>query len=166
MISSVRIDNDEYDKEQVADFALWKAYDAEADGENYWEITVSIPSLQRGMSEGQGDLASEAEIPPSPLYKGGSETIKLKGRPGWHIECSACNMKFFGAQIDIHMGGCDLIFPHHQNEIAQTEAYTGKQFAQYWMHGGHLLVDDRKMSKSSGNFYTLRDIFENKVFNY
>ena len=132
MISSVRIDNDEYDKEQVADFALWKAYDAEADGENSWEIEVTI------------DL--EKKI--------------LKGRPGWHIECSACNMKFFGAQIDIHMGGCDLIFPHHQNEIAQTEAYTGKQFAQYWMHGGHLLVDNKKMAKSANNFYTLRDIFE------
>ena len=69
-------------------------------------------------------------------------------------------MKFFGAQIDIHMGGCDLIFPHHQNEIAQTEAYTGKKFANYWLHGGHLLVDNKKMSKSAGNFYTLRDIFE------
>lgn len=69
-------------------------------------------------------------------------------------------MKFFGAQIDIHMGGCDLIFPHHQNEVAQTEAYTGKKFANYWLHGGHLLVDNKKMSKSAGNFYTLRDIFE------
>ena len=68
-------------------------------------------------------------------------------------------MKFFGAQIDIHMGGIDNLFPHHQNEVAQTEAYTGKQFAQYWMHGGHLLVDNKKMSKSAGNFYTLRDIF-------
>lgn len=68
-------------------------------------------------------------------------------------------MRFFGDQIDIHMGGCDLIFPHHQNEIAQTEAYTGKKFSQYWMHGGHLLVDNKKMAKSANNFYTLRDIF-------
>lgn len=89
-----------------------------------------------------------------------SRKIIIKGRPGWHIECSACNMKYFGAQIDIHMGGCDLVFPHHQNEIAQTEAFTGKEFSKYWMHGGHLLVDNKKMAKSANNFYTLRDIFE------
>lgn len=69
-------------------------------------------------------------------------------------------MHYFGPQIDIHMGGIDNLFPHHQNEVAQTEAYTGKQFATYWMHGGHLLVDNKKMSKSAGNFYTLRDIVE------
>ncbi len=86
--------------------------------------------------------------------------MTLIGRPGWHIECSACNYKFFGEQIDIHMGGIDNLFPHHQNEVAQTEAFTGKQFAKYWMHGGHLLVDNRKMSKSAGNFFTLRDIVE------
>jgi cysteinyl-tRNA synthetase len=163
MISSVRIDNDEYEKEQVADFALWKTYDETSDGPNWWEITVSIPSLQRGMSEGQGDLVSEqnpqssASLQTAPLQK---ELRKLKGRPGWHIECSACNMHYFGPQIDIHMGGIDNLFPHHQNEVAQTEAYTGKQFATYWMHGGHLLVDNKKMSKSAGNFYTLRDIVE------
>ena len=67
-------------------------------------------------------------------------------------------MKFFGPQIDIHIGGEDLIFPHHQNEIAQTEACTGKQFSKYWIHSGHLMVDGKKMSKSLGNFYTLRDI--------
>lgn len=69
-------------------------------------------------------------------------------------------MKYFGPQIDIHMGGEDLIFPHHQNEIAQTEACTGKEFAKYWIHSGHLMVDGKKMSKSLGNFYTLRDIEE------
>lgn len=69
-------------------------------------------------------------------------------------------MRFFGAQIDIHMGGIDNLFPHHQNEVAQTEAFTGKQFSKYWMHGGHLLVDNKKMAKSAGNFYTLRDIIE------
>jgi cysteinyl-tRNA synthetase len=74
-------------------------------------------------------------------------------------------MKFFGPQIDIHMGGCDLIFPHHQNEIAQTEAYTGKTFATYWLHGGHLLVDNKKMSKSAKNFYTLQDIVAYMVKN-
>lgn len=132
MISNVRINNDEYEKDQLADFALWKAYNKEADGENFWEISLIID---------------------------GEEKI-LKGRPGWHIECSACNYKFFGEQIDIHMGGIDNLFPHHQNEVAQTEAFTGKQFAKYWLHGGHLLVDNKKMSKSAGNFYTLRDIIE------
>lgn len=132
MISSVRIDNDEYDKEQVADFALWKAYDQESDGENKWTITVTIDGEEKS----------------------------LEWRPGWHIECSACNHHFFWAQIDIHMGGIDNLFPHHQNEVAQTEAFTGKEFSKYWMHGGHLLVDNKKMAKSAGNFYTLRDIVE------
>lgn len=132
MISSVRVKNDEYDKEQVADFALWKAYDPENDGENKWTISVT--------------LNGEKKI--------------IEWRPGWHIECSACNRHFFGDQIDIHMGGVDLVFPHHQNEVAQTEAFTGKQFSKYWLHGGHLLVDNKKMAKSANNFYTLRDIVE------
>ena len=160
MISSVRIDNDEYEKDQVADFALWKAYDSESDGPNCWEIEVSLPSLQRGISEGQGDLTPEANPQSQSDSSFTKELRKLKWRPGWHIECSACNMHYFGAQIDIHMGGIDNLFPHHQNEVAQTEAYTGKQFAKYWMHGGHLLVDNKKMSKSAGNFYTLRDVVE------
>ncbi len=130
MISSVRIKNDEYEKEQVADFALWKAYDPESDGENKWVITITLDG----------------------------EKKKIEWRPGWHIECSACARHFFGDQIDIHMGWVDLMFPHHQNEIAQTEAFTGKQFAKYWLHWGHLLVDNKKMSKSANNFYTLRDI--------
>lgn len=81
-----------------------------------------------------------------------------KGRPGWHIECSAMSMKYLGEQFDIHTGGVDLIFPHHQNEIAQSEGATGKQFVKYWMHNEFLLVDGKKMSKSLGNFYTLRDV--------
>ncbi|MCP4522592.1 MAG: cysteine--tRNA ligase [Candidatus Gracilibacteria bacterium] len=129
MKSSVRIDNDEYEKENVADFVLWKNW-KESDGENFWEETFSV--------EGKD--------------------IIVKGRPGWHIECSACNMKYFGAQIDIHMGGCDLIFPHHQNEIAQTESCTRKEFSKYWLHSGHITVEGKKMSKSAGNFYTLTDI--------
>ncbi|MDQ1344398.1 MAG: cysteinyl-tRNA synthetase [Patescibacteria group bacterium] len=132
MKSSVRIDNDEYEKDSVADFALWKAYDEAADGENRWVAKLTV--------EGK-----ETELP---------------GRPGWHIECSACNMKHHGPQIDIHMGAIDNLFPHHQNEVAQTEACTGKPFAKYWMHGGHLLVDNKKMAKSAGNFYTLRDVVE------
>ncbi len=81
-----------------------------------------------------------------------------KGRPGWHIECSAMSMKHLGETIDIHAGGNDLIFPHHENEIAQSEAATGKEFAHYWMHFGFLNIDKQKMSKSLGNFFTARDI--------
>jgi len=86
------------------------------------------------------------------------ETEIGKGRPGWHIECSAMSMKYLGPTFDIHTGGVDLIFPHHQNEIAQSEAATGKPFAMHWMHNEHLIVDGQKMSKSLGNFYTLRDL--------
>jgi len=126
-----RTKSDEYEKENVSDFALWKWYDP-ADGENFWEAIFQT--------------------------KDGEKT--LKWRPGWHIECSACNMWGHGEQIDIHMGGCDLIFPHHQNEIAQTEWVTGKTFSNYWMHTGHLLVENKKMAKSAGNFYKLKDIEE------
>ncbi|MFN7649862.1 MAG: cysteine--tRNA ligase [Acidobacteriota bacterium] len=80
------------------------------------------------------------------------------GRPGWHIECSAMAMKYLGSTLDIHAGGIDLQFPHHENEIAQSEAVTGKQFARFWLHAEHLIVEGQKMSKSLGNFYTLRDL--------
>ena len=80
------------------------------------------------------------------------------GRPGWHIECSAMSTKYLGDTFDIHCGGVDLIFPHHENEIAQSEGATGKPFAKYWMHNGHINVDGKKMSKSAGNFFTVRDI--------
>jgi len=131
MKSSVRIDNDEYDKDNAADFVLWKAWKQE-DAENFWEPEFEIEKKK----------------------------ITIKWRPGWHIECSACAMKHLWQQIDIHMGWEDLIFPHHQNEIAQTEACTGKEFSKYWIHSGHLMVDGKKMSKSLGNFYNLRDIEE------
>lgn len=114
---------DEYDKECVGDFALWKAWD-EDDGDVFWE---------------------------SPLGR---------GRPGWHIECSAMSMKYLGETFDIHTGGVDNIFPHHENEIAQSEAYTGKKFVRYWLHAAHLIVEGQKMSKSLGNFYTLRDLLD------
>src|SRR5882724_7163813 len=87
------------------------------------------------------------------------ETSIGPGRPGWHIECSAMAMKYLGDTLDIHTGGIDLAFPHHENEIAQSEAATGKPFARYWLHAEHLLVEGEKMSKSLGNFYTLRDLF-------
>ena len=131
LISGVRIKNDEYSKDQASDFALWKWYDI-SDGPNFWE----------------------------PIFRINDTEVKLKWRPGWHIECSACNLKYLGEQIDIHMGAVDNIFPHHQNEIAQTESYTGKTFSKYWLHAGHLLVDNKKMAKSAGNFYTLQDIIQ------
>jgi cysteinyl-tRNA synthetase len=119
--ASGRVDADEYEKEDVRDFALWKGW-TEDDGDVYWETELG------------------------------------KGRPGWHIECSAMSMKYLGTPIDIHAGGVDLIFPHHENEIAQSEAATGQPFVKHWVHCQHLLVNNQKMSKSLGNFYTLRDL--------
>src|ERR1700722_7191716 len=120
--ASQRVAADEYDKENVSDFVLWKAYDPVRDGDIFWE---------------------------SPFGK---------GRPGWHIECSAMAMTFLGQTIDIHVGGVDNIFPHHENEIAQSEGYSSCRFVKHWLHAEHLLVDHKKMSKSLGNFYTLRDL--------
>jgi cysteinyl-tRNA synthetase len=100
------------------------------------------------------------------LWKGAKEGEPFwespwgKGRPGWHIECSAMSMKYLGETIDIHCGGNDLIFPHHENEIAQSEGFTGKPFSNYWIHFGFLNIDNQKMSKSLGNFFTTRDILE------
>jgi cysteinyl-tRNA synthetase len=82
------------------------------------------------------------------------------GRPGWHIECSAMAMKYLGETLDIHAGGVDLIFPHHENEIAQSEALTGRPFSRFWLHSEHLMVEGQKMAKSLGNFHTLRDLME------
>jgi cysteinyl-tRNA synthetase len=121
--STGRVKHDDYDKEHIGDFALWKAWDEE-DGNVAWD---------------------------SPWGR---------GRPGWHIECSAMATALLGDQIDIHCGGVDNIFPHHEAEIAQSEGCTGKQFVRYWLHCAHLLVDGQKMSKSLGNFYTLPDILE------
>jgi cysteinyl-tRNA synthetase len=114
-----RGDADEYEKESVHDFALWKKA---KEGEPFWDT----------------------ELGP--------------GRPGWHIECSAMSIKYLGPTFDIHCGGVDNIFPHHENEIAQSEAFTGQKFVNFWMHCHHLVVDGEKMSKSKGNFYTLRDL--------
>ncbi len=116
-----RVASDEYEKESLADFALWKACVPE-DGEVFW---------------------------PSPWGE---------GRPGWHIECSAMSMKVLGESFDLHLGGEDLKFPHHEDEIAQSEGATSKPFVKHWMHGAHLLVEGKKMSKSLGNFFTLRDL--------
>jgi cysteinyl-tRNA synthetase len=121
--ASGRIDRDEYAKDDVHDFALWKAWTPE-DGDVYWDTELG------------------------------------RGRPGWHIECSAMSMKYLGSHFDIHTGGEDNIFPHHENEIAQSEAATGTAFVNYWLHCRFLLVDNQKMSKSLGNFYTLRDLLD------
>jgi len=121
--AGARVANDEYEKDQVSDFALWKGWD-ENDGDVFWETELG------------------------------------KGRPGWHIECSAMSMKYLGEHFDIHTGGVDNIFPHHENEIAQSEMATGKPFADTWLHSEFLLVENRKMAKSFGNFYTLRDLLD------
>ncbi|MHB1868467.1 MAG: cysteine--tRNA ligase, partial [Nitrososphaerales archaeon] len=91
------------------------------------------------------------------------ETSLGKGRPGWHIECSAMSIKYLGEQFDIHTGGVDNIFPHHENEIAQSEGYTGKRFVNYWLHSEHLLINEEKMAKRLGNFLTVRDIRDKGV---
>ncbi|NIM99662.1 MAG: cysteine--tRNA ligase, partial [candidate division Zixibacteria bacterium] len=121
--AGARVAADEYDKEQVADFALWKGWD-EKDGPVFWETEVG------------------------------------KGRPGWHIECSAMSMKYLGQHFDIHTGGVDLIFPHHENEIAQSESATGEKFVNFWLHNEHLMVEGRRMAKRYGNYYALRDLLD------
>ena len=120
---SGRVSSDEYEKENIGDFALWKAHDTD-DGDVKWD---------------------------SPWGP---------GRPGWHIECSAMATGLLGDRLDIHCGGVDNIFPHHEAEIAQTECCTGQKFVNLWMHCAHLMVDGRKMAKSFGNFYTLRDLLD------
>ncbi len=125
----LKITNSAFDsdhKDSVSDFALWKAYKPEDDGDVKW---------------------------PGP--RGASE-----GRPGWHIECSAMIKKHLGETIDLHTGGVDLLFPHHENEIAQSQCCNGQLFSRHWYHSEHLLVDGTTMSKSKGNYYTLSDLVE------
>jgi len=126
MQRGVRIQNDEYEKEEIRDFALWKCWKPE-DGSVFWETALG------------------------------------KGRPGWHIECSAMSMKYLGNHFDLHTGGVDNIFPHHENEIAQSEAATGEKFVNYWLHCEHLMVEGDKMSKSAGNFYRLRELLDRGI---
>ncbi len=121
-----RIANDEYDKENPSDFAVWK-FKTDDDGDVAWPASF-------------GD-----------------------GRPGWHIECSAMAMKALGPTIDVHAGAIDLIFPHHTNEIAQSESATDKQFVKYWVHGGFMTIKDEKMAKSTGNFLKLDDLSANSL---
>ena len=116
-----RISQDEYSKEEINDFVVWKNW-TDKDGSVFWETELG------------------------------------NGRPGWHIECSVMSTDLLGKHFDLHIGGKDLIFPHHENEIAQSESLTGEKFVNYWIHVEHLIVEGKKMSKSVGNFYTLRDI--------
>jgi len=119
-----RVETDEYAKERIQDFALWKQ---KKEGEPSWPTEIG------------------------------------NGRPGWHIECSAMSTKYLGFTFDIHCGGVDNIFPHHENEIAQSEAYSGQKFVNYWLHCHHLIVEGEKMSKSKGNFFTLRDLLQRNI---
>ncbi len=119
-----RVESDEYEKERVQDFALWKK---KKEDEPFWKTELG------------------------------------EGRPGWHIECSVMSSKYLGQTFDIHCGGVDNIFPHHENEIAQSEASSGKKFVRYWLHCRHLIVEGEKMSKSKGNFYTLRDLLQRNI---
>lgn len=119
-----RVKNDEYDKENAQDFALWKFYVPE-DGDVFWETEIG------------------------------------KGRPGWHIECSAMSTKILGNHFDVHTGAVDLVFPHHTNEIAQSECCTGEKFVNFWLHGGFLTMPEGKMSKSIGNVVYLKTLIEN-----
>jgi cysteinyl-tRNA synthetase len=126
---------------------------------------IKVGELKTGARVNQDEYAKE-EAQDFALWKAWTpedgdvfwETELGKGRPGWHIECSAMSMKFLGETFDLHCGGVDNMFPHHENEIAQSEAATGKTFVGYWMHNEHLLVEGKKMSKRFGNFYTLRDL--------
>jgi cysteinyl-tRNA synthetase len=126
MQRGTRVQSDEYEKETIRDFALWKGWKAE-DGPVFWETALG------------------------------------KGRPGWHIECSAMSSKYLGQHFDIHTGGVDNIFPHHENEIAQSEGASGETFVNYWLHCEHLQVEGDKMSKSAGNFYRLRELLDKGI---
>ena len=125
-VSKERVANDEYDKENVRDFALWKFHTSE-DGDVAWDAPFG------------------------------------RGRPGWHIECSAMAMKLLGPTLDVHTGGQDLIFPHHTNEIAQSETATGEPFVRYWVHGAFMNVSDEKMAKSKGNFVKLETLIDEGI---
>jgi len=151
-----------------------KSYTYQGDGSIYYRITkfpnygklskIDVSGIQAG-ARVDNDRYEKESARDFALWKAPKpgehfwETPIGPGRPGWHIECSAMAMKYLGETLDIHTGGIDLAFPHHENEIAQSEAATGKPFVRYWLHAEHLLVEGEKMSKSLGNFFTLRDLF-------
>ncbi len=134
MQSTDRVDNDEYEKSSASDFVLWKA---KKEGEPAWDFEIDTST---------------------------GSVISLPGRPGWHLECTAMSHEILGIPFDIHSGGVDLCFPHHEDEIAQSVAAYGKEPSRYWAHNEHLMVEGKKMSKSLGNFYTLEDLEKKGVF--
>lgn len=159
---------------EMIDGLIEKGYAYESEGDVYFSVE-KFPEYGKLSKRKTEELLAGARIEPGEkkrnpldfaLWKKskegepGWESPWSYGRPGWHIECSAMSMKYLGETMDIHGGGLDLIFPHHENEIAQSEAYTGKTFARYWVHNGFVMVNREKMSKSLGNFFTVKEILE------
>ena len=159
---------------ELIDGLIEKGYAYQVDGDVYFSVE-KFPEYGKLSKRKVDELLAGARIEPGEkkrnpldfaLWKAskegepGWESPWGYGRPGWHIECSAMSMKYLGETMDIHGGGLDLIFPHHENEIAQSEAYTGKTFARYWVHNGFVMVNKEKMSKSLGNFFTIKDILK------
>ena len=151
-----------------------KGYAYEADGDVYFSVE-KFPHYGKLSKRKKEELLTGARILPGEKKKNpldfalgkkskegepGWDSPWGKGRPGWHIECSAMSMKYLGETMDIHGGGLDLIFPHHENEIAQSESFTGKPFVRYWLHNGFVMVNSEKMSKSLGNFFTVKEILK------
>ncbi len=159
---------------EMIDGLIDKGYAYEADGDVYFSVE-KFPEYGKLSKRKIDELIAGARIEPGEKKKNPLDFALWKkskegepgwespwgiGRPGWHIECSAMSMKYLGETMDIHGGGLDLIFPHHENEIAQSEAYTGKTFVRYWIHNGFVMVNKEKMSKSLGNFFTIKDILK------
>ena len=159
---------------EMIDGLIDKGYAYEAEGDVYFSVE-KFPEYGKLSKRKIDELIAGARIEPGEKKRNPLDFALWKkskegepgwespwgiGRPGWHIECSAMSMKYLGETMDIHGGGLDLIFPHHENEIAQSEAYTGKTFVRYWIHNGFVMVNKEKMSKSLGNFFTIKDILK------
>jgi cysteinyl-tRNA synthetase len=159
---------------EMIDGLIEKGYAYEADGDVYFSVE-KFPEYGKLSKRKTEELLAGARVEPgenkrNPLdfalwkkSKEGEPGWKSPwgvGRPGWHIECSAMSMKYLGETMDIHGGGLDLVFPHHENEIAQSESYTGKTFARYWVHNGFVMINHEKMSKSLGNFFTVKEVLK------
>ena len=159
---------------EMIDGLIEKGYAYEAGGDVYFSVK-KFPEYGKLSKRNVEELRAGARIEPGENKKDPLDFALWKkskeeepgwespwgiGRPGWHIECSVMSMKYLGETMDIHGGGLDLIFPHHENEIAQSEAYTGKTFARFWVHNGFVMVNKEKMSKSLGNFFTIKEILE------
>ena len=159
---------------EMIDGLIEKGYAYQAGGDVYFSVE-KFPEYGKLSKRKIEELIAGARIEPGEKKKNPLDFALWKeskegepgwkspwgyGRPGWHIECSAMSMKYLGETMDIHGGGLDLIFPHHENEIAQSESYTGKTFARYWVHNGFVMVNKEKMSKSLGNFWTVKEILE------